>query len=146
MAITALDHVLVLSDDIDQTRDFYQEVLGLETGSRPPLPFPGHWLYSEGATVSCLHVAERTAYLRHTATMGLATAEVDGAGQRAGTGAATVDHIAFDADDYDGAAARIERTGRTAVRNEIPDGPRQLFVFDPNGVLIEINVKRQLAA
>jgi catechol 2,3-dioxygenase-like lactoylglutathione lyase family enzyme len=35
--------VLVLSDDIDRTRDFYCDVVGLEVGERPPLEFPGDW-------------------------------------------------------------------------------------------------------
>jgi hypothetical protein len=33
----------------------------------------------------------------------------------------------------------------TAVRNTIPGGPRQLFIDDPNGVRIEINVKTPIS-
>jgi catechol 2,3-dioxygenase-like lactoylglutathione lyase family enzyme len=43
MTVTAIEHVLVLSDDIDRTRDFYCDVVGLEVGERPPLEFPGDW-------------------------------------------------------------------------------------------------------
>ncbi|HEX3616388.1 MAG TPA: VOC family protein [Solirubrobacteraceae bacterium] len=131
MTVTAIDHVLVLSDDIDATRDFYVDVVGLHVGERPPLEFPGYWLYAEGPS-ACLHVADRSAYIGHLPTLGLA------AGQRAG---GDVDHIAFDAGDYASAAARIEDRGVSVVRNTIPGGPRQLFVEDPNGVRIEINVK-----
>jgi catechol 2,3-dioxygenase-like lactoylglutathione lyase family enzyme len=142
MGVTALEHVLVLSDDIDVTRDFYRDVVGLEPGARPSLAFPGYWLYAEGAGAACLHIAQRGAYLEHAASIGLDDHAADGAGQRAGTGAATVDHIAFDADDYDSATGRIEQHGLSPVRNNVPGGPRQLFVTDPNGVLVEINVKR----
>jgi len=141
MAVTALDHVLVLADDIDGTRDFYMDVLGLQAGGRPPLPFPGYWMYTDEARTSCLHIADRGVYLNHAATMGLGTPSPDGDGQRAGTGAATVDHIAFDADDYDATLASIAGAGLTAVPNDLPNGIRQLFVHDPNGVLVEINVK-----
>jgi catechol 2,3-dioxygenase-like lactoylglutathione lyase family enzyme len=134
MSIAAIDHVLVLSDDIEATRDFYREVVGLRVGDRPPLEFPGYWLYAQ-APSACLHVAERSAYLRHLTTLGLT------AGQRAG---GDVDHIAFDATDYASATARIEDSGITPVRNTIPGGPRQLFINDPNGVRVEINVRNSV--
>ena len=37
MPLTKLEHVLVLTDDIDGTRDFYRDALGLDEGERPPL-------------------------------------------------------------------------------------------------------------
>jgi hypothetical protein len=104
--------------------------VGLRVGSRPPLEFPGYWLYAESPS-ACLHVAQREPYLRHLATLGLA----------AGTKTSgEVDHIAFSATDYGSVTARIEAGGVTPVRNTIPGGPRQLFLDDPNGVRIEINV------
>ena len=134
MTVTGIEHVLVLSDDLDATRDFYCDVVGLRTGARPPLEFPGYWLYAEGPA-ACLHLAERGAYLGHLATLGLA------AGHRA---SGDIDHIAFDARDYESAAGRIEANGISPVRNTVPGGPRQLFVDDPNGVRVEINVKPSL--
>src|SRR6185437_13807968 len=73
MSVGALEHVLVLADDIDGTRDFYCEVVGLSVGERPPLAFPGYWLYatSDGSGPACLHVAERGAYAAHAAGLGL---------------------------------------------------------------------------
>jgi hypothetical protein len=38
--VTSIEHVLVLSDDIERTRDFDCEVVGLEVGERPALEFP----------------------------------------------------------------------------------------------------------
>jgi catechol 2,3-dioxygenase-like lactoylglutathione lyase family enzyme len=35
--------------DLERTKDFYCDVLGLENGDRPPLDFPGYWLYSGGS-------------------------------------------------------------------------------------------------
>ena len=139
MTVTGLEHVLVLSDDIDTTRDFYVEIVGLRLGDRPPLVFDGYWLYAGAGGASCLHIADRAAYRAHAAGLGLG---VD-AGAAADPGAAAVDHIAFDADDHAEIERRIERRGLRAVVNEVPDGPRQLFITDPNGVLVEINVKRQ---
>ena len=49
MPITHLEHFLVLTDDIEATRDFYRDALGLTVGPRPPLSFAGYWLYAGGA-------------------------------------------------------------------------------------------------
>jgi catechol 2,3-dioxygenase-like lactoylglutathione lyase family enzyme len=131
MSVTGMEHVLVLSDDIEATREFYCHVVGLSVGERPPLDFPGYWLYA-GAT-PCLHIAERRPYLTHAAWIGLTTPHEP-------PGPGPVDHIAFAASDYESASARIERSGCAAVRNHVPGGPLQLFIDDPNGVRVEINV------
>jgi catechol 2,3-dioxygenase-like lactoylglutathione lyase family enzyme len=120
-----LDHFLVLTDDIDGTRDFWCEVLGLEVGARPPLEFPGYWLYA--GDKPCVHIAERNAYVAHSGQIGIPTA----------TG--PVEHVAFDGDDREAVAERLRRV--PAVQNEVPGVMRQFFVHDPNGVKIEINVK-----
>jgi catechol 2,3-dioxygenase-like lactoylglutathione lyase family enzyme len=131
MPLSKLDHVLVLTEDIEATRDFYRDALGLEVGDRPPLEFPGYWLYAKG--VPCVHVADRTAYTAHSQSTGI-PASLPG-----GTGA--LDHLAFSGDDHDEAVARLERSGVEAKRNTVPGiGMRQLFFEDPNGVKIEINV------
>jgi catechol 2,3-dioxygenase-like lactoylglutathione lyase family enzyme len=133
MTVTEMEHVLVLADDIDATRDFYCSAVGLQVGERPPLKFPGYWLYA--GTTACLHVAERHTYLSHAAALGLPLSDESPRG-------GPVDHIAFNATDYDGVTAQLERAGVAAVRNTIPNGgPRQVFFEDPNGVRIEINVK-----
>ena len=133
MTIVGLEHVLVLSDDIDRTRDFYCEVVGLSVGDRPPLEFPGYWLYAD--TTPCLHIAERRAYAAHAVGLGLAVSE-------SGPGAGPVDHIAFSALDYHALTARLAEHGVPAVTNVVPGGPRQVFVDDPNGVRVEINVSK----
>jgi len=123
-----LAHVLVLTDDLEATRAFYCDVLGFETGERPSLPFPGYWLSLDG--VACLHVAERAAYEAELDRMGLPRAH------------GPVDHLAFDAADHASLVARMEAAGVEAVANEVPAaGLRQLFLEDPNGVRIELNVR-----
>ena len=54
MPATAMNHFTILTDDVDTTIDFYREFLGLESGDRPPLKFPGAWLYA--GNVAVLHV------------------------------------------------------------------------------------------
>jgi catechol 2,3-dioxygenase-like lactoylglutathione lyase family enzyme len=124
-----LDHFLVLTDDIDTTRDFWCEVLGLEVGHRPPLEFPGYWLYAGDRP--CVHIAERSSYRAHSGRVGIP----------ATTG--PVEHVAFDAENREAVAERLRRGRVPAAQNEVPGVMRQFFVHDPNGVKIEINVKEQ---
>jgi catechol 2,3-dioxygenase-like lactoylglutathione lyase family enzyme len=141
MSVSSIDHVLVLTDDIEQTREFYCRVVGLQVGARPPLEFPGYWLYTgdtgyPGATgdpSACLHIADRRAYAAHAAGLGLAVPEHD-------SGAGPLDHVAFRGQDYDSLVARLESCGVPAVTNTVAGGPRQVFIEDPNGVRVEINV------
>ena len=125
MPLERLDHVLVLTDDLETTRAFYCDALGFEVGERPPLEFPGYWLYLDG--VPCLHVAERAPYEAHAATLGLRPGEA-------------VDHVAFTGRGYEQVAARAEAAGADALTNTVAGtGLRQLFLTDPNGVRIEVN-------
>jgi catechol 2,3-dioxygenase-like lactoylglutathione lyase family enzyme len=128
MSVTAIEHVLVLTDDLERTRDFYCEMVGLHVGERPPLEFPGYWLYA--GTTPCLHIAERQAYRAHAARLGMAAE-------------GPVDHIAFTGRDYEQVSRRLESGAVAAIRNTVPGGPRQLFIEDPNGVRVEINVRHQ---
>ena len=135
-----MEHVLVLSDDIDSTRDFYTQVVGLSVGDRPPLEFPGFWLYA--GAVPCVHIADRGSYAAHAASLGLAVAGGSPGGSVGAGPVGPVDHIAFSASDYDAVSARLEAAGVAAVRNAVPGaGLRQFFIEDPNGVRVEINVK-----
>jgi catechol 2,3-dioxygenase-like lactoylglutathione lyase family enzyme len=41
-----LDHVNVRTANLEQLVRFYTDVIGLRLGERPPLGFPGAWLYA----------------------------------------------------------------------------------------------------
>lgn len=126
MPLRRLDHVLVLTDDIEATKSFYSDALGLEVGDRPPLEFSGYWLYLDG--VPCVHVADRGEYEVQAARLGLRIGPV-------------VDHVAFGGSEYDELVARLDAAGVEAVANEAAGGAlRQLFLTDPNGVRVELNI------
>jgi catechol 2,3-dioxygenase-like lactoylglutathione lyase family enzyme len=128
MPLHGLEHVLVLTDDLEATRAFYCDVLGFEIGERPALEFPGFWFYLGG--VPCVHVAERASYEAHAGDMGLEPS------------AGPIDHLAFAAEDLDALVARLDAAGVEPVSNDVPAaGIRQLFLDDPNGVRIELNVR-----
>lgn len=132
MPLTQLEHYLVLTDDIDATRDFYCNALGMRAGPRPPLDFSGYWVYL--GQVPCIHIADWQSYRAHSRTTGIAMST-----RAPGTG--PLDHIAFNAVDYAAVKARLMAHGIEASENLVSGvGLRQLFLLDPNGVKIEINI------
>jgi catechol 2,3-dioxygenase-like lactoylglutathione lyase family enzyme len=132
--VIELEHVLVLSDDIERSREFYERALGLHAGDRPRFSFDGYWLYAGGRP--CVHIADRTSYRAHSRTLGLEVPSAAG-------GPGPIDHIAFSGADYDAHQRRLQAIGVQPVRNQIPGGgPRQLFFDDPDGTRVEINFPR----
>ena len=133
MPLLKLEHYLVLSDDIDRTRDFYRDVLGMREGFRPKLDFAGYWLYV-GDTAS-IHIGEWASYTVWTKQVGIPIST-----RAASTGA--VDHIAFNASGFDEMRARLKSHGIEPSENVLDEiGLRQLFFYDPNGVPIELNFR-----
>ena len=54
MPIEGMNHFNVLTDDVEATRHFYCDILGLEKGERPPFKFDGLWLSPEdGRSSTC---------------------------------------------------------------------------------------------
>ena len=133
MPLLKIEHFLVLSNDIDRTRDFYCNVLGLREGFRPKLDFAGYWLYV-GDTPS-IHIGELASYAVWTKEVGIPIST-----PAASTGA--VDHIAFNASGFDEMRARLKSHGIEPSENLLDEiGLRQLFIYDPNGVPIELNFR-----
>jgi catechol 2,3-dioxygenase-like lactoylglutathione lyase family enzyme len=133
MSITHMQHYMVLAKDLEKTRHFYCDVLGLRTGDRPPFKFKGLWIYA--GDVACIHVAERASYDETSRTAVNPHDPND-------HGSGSVDHIAFAATDFDELVRSFERHGVKYRVTQVPGRPlRQLFVFDPDGIQIEINIK-----
>lgn len=131
MPITQMQHYMVLSKDLEKTRRFYCDVLGLRIGPRPPFDFEGLWIYI--GDVAVVHVAGQASY---EATGRL----TDVVAERHGSG--SVDHIAFAADNWDELVASFDEHGVEYRASVVPGRPlRQLFVHDPDGIQIEINVR-----
>jgi catechol 2,3-dioxygenase-like lactoylglutathione lyase family enzyme len=118
MAIQGMNHFTVLTDNLDATRDFYIGVLGLKDGYRPPLGFPGSWLYCGDQAV--LHIIA-----------GRPLPE-DPAG--------VLDHMAFSASDLSATTAKLKSRGiKYDLRKQPDSGVWQLFCFDPSGARVELD-------
>ena len=137
MPITHMQHYMVLSKDLEKTRAFYCDVLGLRAGPRPPFKFDGLWIYV--GDVAAIHVAGRASY---DATSRTALNPADTVEH----GSGSVDHIAFAATNHDELVASFEHHGVKYRSTRVPASDlRQLFVFDPDGIQIEINIRSQPA-
>lgn len=133
MPLHKLEHYLVLTDDLDATRDFYRDVLGLADGFRAELGFPGYWLYLDAMPV--LHIAEWTSYTTHSHHFGIPVTS-------RGNGTGAVDHLAFNGSNAADMIQRLEQRGIPYHRHDVPQaGLIQLFLDDPNGVKLELNFR-----
>lgn len=132
MAMERIEHCAIRTTQLEATRRFYTEILGLEVGDRPQLPIAGYWLYAGGEPI--IHLIEVDENYRHDLA-GVALEGDHPPGYRNG-----LDHIAFRAT---GLAEILDRL-RAA---DIPFGENvltemdfhQVFVADPNGVMAELN-------
>ena len=118
MAISAMNHFTVLTDDVPRTVHFYCNLLGLVDGARPDLGFPGAWLYAGDAAI--LHIV--------------------GGKPREQLKPGVIDHMAFSATGLSEMLAtlityNIEHT----CRRQVGTGLWQVFLFDPNGARVELD-------
>jgi catechol 2,3-dioxygenase-like lactoylglutathione lyase family enzyme len=130
MGVSRLEHVNIRCADVRATRDFYVGLLGLTEGPRPDFPFRGFWLYLGDVPV---------VHLMAAADKGATWSHGDGAVNDA-PGSGRLDHVAFKATDFEEMRDRLQAAGATFREKIVPgDRLRQLFVPDPEGVLVELN-------
>jgi catechol 2,3-dioxygenase-like lactoylglutathione lyase family enzyme len=130
MSVGVLDHYNVSTRRLGDTVRFYEDILGLTNGPRPPFDFPGAWLYSEGHPV--LHLNDISPTDKQ---------------QPADSG--VIDHIAFGSRGFEAMKLHLAQKGVSFRVNVVPNSSRrQIFLTDPNNVLIELNydVGKEVAA
>jgi len=134
----SLNHVSIRTSDLEACRRFYVDVLGLAAGPRPDFPFPGVWLYAGPTTAwsnAVVHV------------IGSDPAHPGGLegylGRRDGTavrGSGVVDHVAFQGTGLAQMRQRLAALGIATRERTVPGlGLHQLFLEDPDGVVVELN-------
>ena len=127
MQVKGLDHVNIIADDLDETARFYHELLGLRRGDNPAtaMGFRGAWLL-DASDRAIIHLmtwnADRHADLER------------------GSATGAIDHVALACEDFAGTVARCEALGVEHRVNDRKYGDlRQIFVTDPNKVMLELN-------
>ena len=131
MDVRALDHVNILTGDVDRTVDFLTSVLGLEDGPRPAFGTPGNWLYRNGTAV--VHVSDAR---KKEVTHALDASQGD---PSSGGAKGIVDHVAFRCSGYRATVERLRSLGVPMHEATIPGaGDRQVFVDGPDDVSFEL--------
>ena len=117
--ILGMDHFTIVTNQLETTRRFYVDLLGLQEGPRPPFPVDGLWLYVNGKAI--LHVIS-------VDTM---------PNPRRGV----LDHMAFSAQGF---SSTLDKLDQYDVRYRIIRAPGdertwQVFFKDPNHVDVELD-------
>ena len=121
ISVGVLDHYNVSTRKLKETVQFYEDALGFVNGPRPQFNFPGAWLYSAGHPV--LHLND----ISHT-------------DKRQPPDSGVIDHVAFSSRGFEAMKQQLARKGVEFKSREVPNSTRrQIFLTDPNNVLIELN-------
>jgi glyoxylase I family protein len=124
--VRSFDHVTIICRDLEATRQFYVDFLGLDEVRRPSFGFPGLW-FQLGQTQ--IHATQESA-----------EAGEAGWGDRGGTVISRGHHIAFAVDDISNAIKRAHEHGVRIASplQQRPDGFKQVYLFDPDGHVVEL--------
>lgn len=112
-----LNHVQVQTTDLDASKHFWVDLIGLKVGDRPPFDFPGAWYYA--GDIPAIHLVVRP-------SVGEAGA---------------VDHVALECTpgEFDGIRDRLTQADLPFRETIVPGrGDRQLFVVGPDGIRVEL--------
>jgi catechol 2,3-dioxygenase-like lactoylglutathione lyase family enzyme len=121
MSVGVLDHFNIRTRKLADTVRFYEDVLGLEKGARPNFAFPGAWMYSDGKAV--VHLVD-----------------ISQTDEQQKPDSGVVHHVAFVSRGFAGMTKRLQSRDMPFNSRQVPGGDLwQIFVNDPNGVMIELN-------
>ena len=124
---TRLQHVGLIVSDLERSRRFYGDALGLEEVPRPPnFTFAGAWFRFGGTEIHLLAEADTT---------GRAGASDPGPSAAYGL----VAHVALEVEDFEAALARLRESDVPLIGGPMPrgDGVTQVFFRDPDGHVLE---------
>ena len=126
--VEALDHVNIITADVEGSARFYAQLLALEPRDGPP-PLThenARWMYDDaGRAIVHINSLECPRQYERAISPGP-------------TGA--LHHVALRCSGYEEIRARLARRGLEYRLNEVAAvGLKQIFVLDPNQVLLELN-------
>jgi catechol 2,3-dioxygenase-like lactoylglutathione lyase family enzyme len=132
MPLTHMEHFLIQAEDLEATKDWYVKVLGFRVGPHPDFKFPVYWLYLGDADVIHMTAGGKQVSKNRKTYLGQESEATQGSG--------VIDHVAFRASGLNEMIAHLDRLGIGFKERQVNDqGLFQLFLFDPNGVKIELN-------
>lgn len=129
MQVSGIDHVNVLTDDLEGTACFYERVLGLVRSENPSIRagIAGYWM-RDASGLPIVHLVDRTT----------APGRYDEYQPGAPTNA--LHHVALRCTGFGAACERLDAMGLSYRVNDLRHiGLRQIFLTDPNAVNLELN-------
>lgn len=129
MPVSGIDHVNIVTDDLDGTARFYEAALGLTRSANDGIAagFRGAWMRDEQGD-AIVHLVWRDPDAERYR------------GHEPGQSTNAVHHVAFRCTGFDATLARLAAAGLDhRVNDRQVAGLRQIFVTDPNAVLLELN-------
>ncbi len=128
MKVNALDHINIITADLDSTASFYGDLFDLERRNAPP-PLTrenAQWMFDDAGraiihinSVDCPRTYEREVAPGPTGS---------------------IHHIALNCSGHAEMIARLDARDLAHQDNLVAAiGLRQIFTLDPNGVLLELN-------
>ena len=134
----SLNHYSIRTTDLAACERFYCALLGLVVGPRPPFPFPGLWLYA-GDTTQWSNAAVHIIGIDRNDPAGLKQYLGD-RDESSLHGSGALDHVAFFATGLADTLQRLQAQGIEARERTVPLlNLHQVFVDDPNGIVVELN-------
>lgn len=129
MHVNALDHVNIITDKLGETADFYAALLNLERRDAPPplTPATAQWMHdAAGKAIVHINSVDCPRTFDRTVEPGALTGAIH--------------HVALNCSGYDEVMRRIGAMGLAHQINTVEAiGLRQIFMADPNNVLLELN-------
>jgi catechol 2,3-dioxygenase-like lactoylglutathione lyase family enzyme len=140
----SLNHFSIRSTDLAACQRFYCDALGLVNGPRPPFPFPGLWLYA-GDTGVWANAVVHIIGIDHDDPEGLKKYLGDrDLSSLQGSGRSITWPSCHRPDET---ITRLDAQRVAWRERTVPLlGLHQLFVDDPNGVVVELNFPATEAA
>jgi catechol 2,3-dioxygenase-like lactoylglutathione lyase family enzyme len=122
----SFDHITIICADLEATRRFYADFLGMTEVQRPAFKFPGLWFQLGNVQI---HATQESP-------------ESGGAGwaNQGGSVTSRGHHFAFRVDDAEAASQTAEANGVKIASplQQRPDGYKQVYLYDPDGHLVEL--------
>lgn len=130
MTVAKIDHLNIRTPDVAGTAAFFHDVLDMAITPGPGMTTDEScWMRDEGG-MPAIHIGKQD--LTYPTDHWLPAGEAPGKGP--------MHHVALNCAGFDRVKARLETRGLRHSENRLDEiGLRQLFVFEPNGILLELN-------
>jgi catechol 2,3-dioxygenase-like lactoylglutathione lyase family enzyme/uncharacterized protein YunC (DUF1805 family) len=126
LRVKGIDHVTLVVKDLERSRQFYVEVLGLREVPRPAFSFAGSWFQAGKTQIHLILEFADSGPAGNPVPEHLRSSRSH--------------HVAFEVDDAAAAAGRLRKLRVPVVSGPKPrpDGYMQVFVTDPDGHVVEL--------